>query len=288
MFKRSLLGSGMLCIAFITPVIASTVSKLIDPREVDIKSASDHIYDGVFCHNGENPRDNPPWDPCKLFPDDDIPDNEQDAKVYLDNAVERIKSINQQQLTIDTLDSMGFLGTGDSKTRNGAALELLMWQAGFKSPKNRKNSRYHYQDFYNGTYGSNFRYLILPFNYTTINGSGWLQCQPLRSAPTSSQITQARKILNSFSNISKQITRTYETKTADEETAEELYQRQLAFNTEYKDAVDNFDYDAYMAYAVSQLDQYISIQSGSISGSGSSSYINTGCLTLQSGKLTVY
>ena len=198
------------------------------------------------CANGNDPKKGPPWDPCRYFESKDVPSDAESAKKYLTTVPQRIKAIRNGSITIGKLDQLGLIGNESSRTQNGAALELLMWQAGFKKPKLKPIGIYSYKDFYNGQYGYNFKYLILPFKYIENNTLGWKRCQPLRYTPTKFQIINAKKIISGFDNFIQALTKPYESKPADEETAQELYERQSEFNAEALAAVKAFDYDSYM------------------------------------------
>lgn len=277
---------SVICCTLINIANSDTIGTLIQPQDVVLKTASDHIYDGVVCPNLENPRNNPPWDPCKLFPVNDVPENEEEGRAYVNSAMDRIKNIHEQPFSIDTLNQLGLLGQGADKAQNGAALELLMWEAGFTMPPQDFSGQYQYQNFYNGAYGNNFQYLILPFNYTPVYGIFWPRCQPLRFIPSTSEIQTAQKIMGAFEGFTSLLTQGYTPKDASEETPDQTYERQKAYLTQSLDALQSFDYDGYLAHARSELTKYLNTQtSATISGNY---YINPDCKTQQYGKLTIY
>lgn len=179
---------------------------------------------------------------------------------------------------------MGLLGDYTEKSKNGAALELLMWESGFHLPTRQitYTEPYKSSDFYSGKYGNNFEMFVLPFDYA----KGWGRCQFLKFTPTEAQTSKANKILSAFDNFIKVITTPYENKSADKETPQELIDRQTQFNTRLKDAVTNFHYDEYMSYARAELDRYLQAQLATYYvGKG---YANWGCKKEVVGKTLVY
>jgi hypothetical protein len=222
-----------------------------------------------------------PWDPCGVLTSDSVPDNESDAKVFLSSVPETAKQIHNSPLTIDVIEKMGLLGDYTEKNKNGAALELLMWESGFHLPTRNitYTKPYAVNDFYNGSYGYQFKMFVAPFDY----GKGWNRCQFLKYTPTQAQIDKANEILNQFNNLIQAITTPYENKASDKETSQELIDRQTKFNNELMNAVKHFDYDAYMAYASSELDSYLKRQ-GDAYYRGEQ-YANWGCKKEISGQV---
>lgn len=225
-----------------------------------------------------------PWDPCGVLTSDDVPDNEADAQIFLTNAPDTAKQIHNSPLTIGVIDQMGLLGDYTDKSKNGAALELLMWQSGFHLPTRQitYTEPYAVNDFYDGSYGNNFQMFVRPFDYA----KGWNRCQFLRYTPTQGQIIKAEEVLKQFDHFIQAITTTYQNKAASEESADELIARQTKFNDDLANAVTNFDYDAYMSYARSQLNDYIKQQANQYYTG--KTYANWGCKKEVSGQVLVY
>ncbi|WP_203368666.1 hypothetical protein [Cysteiniphilum marinum] len=228
-----------------------------------------------------------PWDPCGILTSDDVPDNEQSAGQFLTTVPDTMKSIHQSPITINKIEQIGLLGDYTETSRNGAALEFLMWQAGYIEAKPHKpqdiTKRYQKEEFYNGIYGQNFRFFLRPFDYQ----HGWKHCQALKYAPSPTQITQAQIVIDGFNTFINEITRPYEPKSYQEETAQEMVDRQTAYNQQTMKAIEAFDYDASMSYARAQLNSYLQTQLKSID-TVNTFYLNQDCLNDEVGNLFVY
>ena len=123
---------------------------------------------------------------------------------------------------------------------------------------------------------------VSPFDYA----KGWNRCQFLKYTPTQGQIIKAEEVLKQFDHFIQAITTTYQNKAASEESADELIARQTKFNDDLANAVTNFDYDAYMSYARSQLNDYIKQQANQYYTG--KTYANWGCKKEVSGQVLVY
>ncbi len=225
-----------------------------------------------------------PWDPCGVLTSDDVPDNEADAKIFLTKAPDTAKQIHNSPLTISVIDRMGLLGDYTDKSKNAAAIELLMWQSGFDLPTRKVTytDTYKVEDFYNGSYGFNFQMFIPPFDYA----KGWNRCQFLRYTPTQAEIGKAREILNQLNHFIQAVTTEYKTKSASDESTQQLIERQTKFNKDLENAVKNFNYDAYMSYARAELNNYITQQANQYYTG--KTYANWGCKKEVSGQVLVY
>lgn len=217
--------------------------------------------------------DGPPWDPCQLFESDDVPSSDATATVYVTQAPTKANQIYNTPVNIDQIDALGLLGDYSQKQQNGMALEFLMWQAGFQKPKKHYGALnlYKANEFYNGIYGNSFRFFLKPFDYQ----NGWKVCQALKYAPSKKEMAQATDVINQFKTLINALTKPYHNKTAKEETANELYDRQTQFNHDAMNAVKKFDYDKLMNYARSELANYINIQNSN--AYNFDYYINPNC-----------
>ena len=228
----------------------------------------------------------PPWDKCEFAKVASVPDTKEAANIFYSNVPSKMKSIHNNKLTIDSLNDIGLLGAYSEISKNGAAIELLMWECGFKLPKHKSLNKIHhtpysYTDFYNNSYGVNFKYFVLPFSYKR----GWSYCQYLRFIPNNKQIVKARQILESFDHFIKAVTTPY-TSTSDQEDTQDMIKRQHEFNTDMKNALDAFKYDEYMAYANKELNNYLQVQNSGFSFQDV--YGNIGCIKEIHGKLLRY
>ena len=220
--------------------------------------------------------DGPPWDPCQWFASSDVPDNPQAAKAFIGNITQRVQSVHKTSATITQLAQLGLLGGMSEQAKNGAALELLMWEAGYTAPK--RSGTYQSSDFYNGIYGQGFTYLIKPFSYH----DGWGRCQALRFKPTLTQGLKAKQIINAFKQLAIELTTPY--KSTPGASWLDAYNNEKQANDHLQKVITHFDYSGYMSYALLELNRYTTAQrrQGYIGGE----YINMGCSRDIKGRLT--
>jgi len=236
------------------------------------------------CANGNDPKKGPPWDPCRYFESKDVPSTKQDAEKFMQQVPAIMKKMQQEPLNINKLEQLGFLGNPSEQQQNGTAMEFLMWEAGYKKPTISAGGTgiFSVNSFYDGAYGYNFKYLLLPFKYT----QGWLRCQGLNFTPNAGEILKAKEIIDNFNRFINRLLTPYKSIPADQETAQEMSARQTAFNDETLSIVKGFHYDDYMAYARSQLSLYTIAQSAI--KPFSKHYLNLGCLREKQGKITIH
>ncbi len=245
--------------------------------------AGNNIYASYAeCANGNDPKDGPPWDPCKYFESkDNIPKTAAGAKQYMPVAKQRIKQIHHQDLSlIDSLTYMGFLGNGATRYNNSVALEFLVWQSGYRSPiAGRFYPHYKMSNFYHAGNNDDFKYFLPPFDYL----KGWKNCQALAYKAKPQEVREAQKLIDQFKGLMYVLTMEYKPGDPDKETAKEIIDRQNKFNDAIIQRVKDFNLDASLAYAKSQLNQYVRQQTKY--HFGVKMYLNAGCLKATYGTL---